>query len=368
MITLQIIDETQRFDSLREEWSALLPTSRADCVFLTFEWLNTWWKHLGEGRRLFIVTVRDGSKMIAIAPLAMSRTLGARTLEFLGSGSVGSDYLDFIVDHDYEDVASAALTEFFSNAGLSLRLHGVKEDSIVASVITNDLREQHWRARKVALQVSPYIDVRSLSFDAYLATVGASHRYNFRRRLRNLEKQFSVEIERPRSDEQRRAALGTLIDLHVARWNKRGGSDGLHEERLVAFHDEFTQIASGNGWLRLRVLSLDGRPAAAFYGLRYRRTYSFYQSGFDEAFVQQSVGLVLIGLTIREAIAEGVSEYDFLHGDESYKFLWTNSVRPLFRYELYPPTMIGRVHRDSVAALAAPKKIVKRAIHAPLTR
>jgi CelD/BcsL family acetyltransferase involved in cellulose biosynthesis len=368
-LRIEVIEDARGFAGLRGEWNELLAASRADCVFLTWEWLHTWWLHLGEDRRLFIVTVRSGSKLIALAPLTMHRaSFPVRRLDFAGIGSVGSDYLDFIVDAAHESAAVGALAEFLADAGFSLRLPSVKEDSMVASVFAGRLADRAWRLRKVAMQVCPFINLAGMSWDSYLESLGPSHRYNFRRRLRNLEKSHSVQFECAESSEECRAALSHVVNLHLRRWSARGGSDGFHQERLLRFHDEFSALARERGWLRMRVLTVDGRPAGAFYGFRYRDKYSFYQSGFDEAFLRQSVGLVTIGLTIREAIAEGAAEYDFLHGDESYKFLWANEVRPLSRIELFPPGVIGRMHRDSVVAVAATKKIVKRALYAPLNR
>src|SRR5712692_9292662 len=96
------IDDAAAFEQLREEWTALLSTGQSDCLLLTWEWLFTWWTHLGAGRRLAILTVRTGGELIALAPLAsgsrgLGRLLSVRSLEFLGTGSVGSDYLDLIV-------------------------------------------------------------------------------------------------------------------------------------------------------------------------------------------------------------------------------------------------------------------------------
>ena len=362
MITIDVIDDAAAFARLRSEWTDLLASSRSDCVFLTWEWLHTWWRHLGDGRRLFIVTMRDATKLTAIAPLMISRaSLSMRSLEFLGTGSVGSDYLDFIVDRSQEPVAVEALVDFLAEAGFSLRLPSVREDAIAASSLTDRLCDRGWSFRKVAMQVCPFINLSRHTWDSYLDSLGSSHRYNFRRRLRNLEKTYSVRFEETDS-------LQHVIDLHLRRWNRRGGSDGFHEERLLAFHRQFSALAREQGWLHLRLLTLDDHVAGAFYGLRYGDKYAFYQSGFDEAFQKQSVGLVTIGLTICEAIEEGAAEYDFLHGDESYKFRWSSEVRPLFRMELYPPGVVGRMHRDSVMAVAATKQLVKRALHAPLNR
>lgn len=67
----------------------------------------------------------------------------------------------------------------------------------------------------------------------------------------------------------------------------------------------------------------DGRPAAAWYGLRFAGVESFYQSGRNPADERGSVGFVLLAHTIREAINDGCSEYRFLRGSEAYKSRFT---------------------------------------------
>ena len=45
-----------------------------------------------------------------------------------------------------------------------------------------------------------------------------------------------------------------------------------------------------------------------------------YLSGFDERFARWSPGRVLDAMCIRQAIEQGLADYDFLRGDEPYKF------------------------------------------------
>jgi CelD/BcsL family acetyltransferase involved in cellulose biosynthesis/predicted ATP-grasp superfamily ATP-dependent carboligase len=365
-LTVEVIDDAGRFAELRDEWNELLACSRADCLFLTWEWLYTWWIHLGLQRRLFIVIVRSGSKLLAIAPLTRSRAwagqFGVPMLEFAGTGTVGSDYLDFIVHSAHETTAGNALVRFLAEAGISLRLPSVKEDSIVATLTTPMLVEQGWHLRRVPMEVCPFIDLSDSSWDSYLGTLGSRHRYNFRRRLRNLEKSHAVHLELIDSEDARQRALSHVVDLHLRRWNHRGGSDAFQNDRLRAFHDEFSALAHEQGWLRMLILAVDEEPAAAFYGFRYRERFLFYQSGFNEAFLRQSIGLVMMGLTIKGAIEEGAAEYDLLHGDEAYKFLWASRVRPLLRIELYAPGAIGRMHRSAVGAFAVTKQLLKSSL------
>jgi CelD/BcsL family acetyltransferase involved in cellulose biosynthesis len=158
-----------------------------------------------------------------------------------------------------------------------------------------------------------------------------------------------------------------LLHLHDARWRPRGGSDAFTSAGLVSFHEEMTRRALARGWLRLFELRLDGRPAAALYGFRYRDTFSFYQSGFDPAFAKDSVGLAMMALAIRSAIEEGASEYDLLHGDEAYKFQWARETRELARLEAYPPSLRGLACRQAVDLGRAVRRVGRRLAPPALT-
>src|SRR5688572_9241094 len=55
---LSVVDDARGFAALRQEWTDLLADSESDSLFLTWEWLHTWWTHFAGSRRLFIVTMR----------------------------------------------------------------------------------------------------------------------------------------------------------------------------------------------------------------------------------------------------------------------------------------------------------------------
>jgi len=112
-MAVERIADAPGFEALREEWSELLESSAADCLFLTWEWLSTWWKHLAGDRRLAILALRHGGRLVALAPFgvrppSLSRRRPLPVLEFLGNGCVGSDYLDLIVRRGYESEARRA--------------------------------------------------------------------------------------------------------------------------------------------------------------------------------------------------------------------------------------------------------------------
>jgi CelD/BcsL family acetyltransferase involved in cellulose biosynthesis len=128
---------------------------------------------------------------------------------------------------------------------------------------------------------------------------------------------------------------------------------------LRAFHEEISERALARGWLRLFVLRLDGKPAAALYGFKYDSTFYFYQSGFDPRYKKESVGLIAMGLAIKSAVEEGVEEYDLLHGDETYKLHWAAEARELGRLDLYPPRMLGWLQQHAMSVKGALRGVVR---------
>jgi CelD/BcsL family acetyltransferase involved in cellulose biosynthesis len=361
VLTVRVLERPEELVPLRQDWARLLQASNADNIFLTWEWLVTWWKHLGRPGRLAIVTVREAGEIVAIAPLMVARPSWRRLvpfhrIQFLGAGSAGADYLDIIVRRGQEREAAEAVSRTLAERGIMLELNRVHADSPATRTLAKALAERGWRVVESSAESCPFIDLSDRDWEDYLASRGREHRYAFRRKLRALGRQFRVRFELVDREADRSGALAAFLRLHDARFSTRGGSDGLHTPALRAFHDEFSRIALERGWLRLGLLTLDEAAAAAVYGFHYAGRFYFYQSGFDPAFDRWGVGVVALGLSIRAAIDEGAREYDFLHGDEPYKFHWAPQARPLLKVEVFPPRSRGRLTRGFLE--------VRRAAHA----
>jgi len=370
-LVVTVIEEPAGLADLRDEWHGLLKDSDADCLFLTQEWLATWWAHFSRQRTLALVTLRRQGRLVGLAPFYLhTKTFGSvlphRAMDFLATGVVGSDYLDVVMRRGYEEDVSNALTEFFERQQTVVTLSHVNQAWHAASGVVTGLEEAGWTVHRRVIETCPYLTLRGHTWESYLASLGSSHRYNFNRRLKNLHKQGTLVFDLVEKEDQRREALRMLLDLHNRCWDERGGSDAMQTPHELAFHDAFSRLALERGWLRLFVLRLEGRALGALYGFRYGRRFYFYQSGFDPAYRQQSVGMVTMGLAIQHAIMEGAEEYDFLHGTESYKFLWTTESRDLLRIRLFPPSSGGALCRAALQGEEVAKRIARRVLPAPM--
>lgn len=353
-LLVTIIEDPSRFPHLAEEWSELLSDSDADCLFLTREWLEIWWRHFAIGRTLALVTVRRHSRLIGLAPLFSERhrfggVMPYRSLQFLGTGLVGSDYLDIVMRRGEETAVSRSLAEFFNSRGPVMTLSHLHAKGALIAGVVQELEQTGWTVLRRVIDVCPHIPLKGHTWESYLAGLGSQHRYNFNRRLKNLHKLGRLTFDVVEKEGQRQEALQTLIDLHNLRWDERGGSQTLRSPAMQAFHDSFSRAALERGWLRLFTLRLDGRAVGALYGFLYGRRFYFYQSGFDPAYRQHSVGLVTMGLAIKRAVTEGVEDYDLLHGSETYKALWASESHELVRLRLFPPSVGGVLCRGAVA-------------------
>jgi len=163
------------------------------------------------------------------------------------------------------------------------------------------------------------------SWDDYLTTLSSNRRQILRRKERSLFRDHAaavVDYGEDRLDE----GWGHLLRLHEQRWDGAGGG-AFRDPRSERLQRLFAGEMAKQRRLWLSTLDLEGQPAAAWYGFTSDDTVYFYQSGRAPQWQRESAGLVLMGVMIRRAIQQGYRAFDFLRGDERYKYHWTSARR-----------------------------------------
>jgi len=293
--------------ALEDEWRAL--GANSDNVFATWEWISTWWKHFGRERPLRLQTLRrpDGTGA-AILPLYLATRRPVRVLRFLGHGP--SDQLGPVCRPADRPVAAA----------LFARALDASEDWDL--MIGDELpRDADWcgipGSRRLGTQATPVVDLSASTWEEWIATRSRNWRGEHAKKSRRLAREGTVRHRVTADPDELATDLETLLMLHGSRWRGAGGSRAFAGRE--AFHREFAEIALRRGWLRLRLVELDGRPVAALYNLRFGTAEYAYQAGRAPGLDRCSVGFLLHARAIRDALAEGATEYRFLRGAEPYK-------------------------------------------------
>ena len=328
---LELLESVAR---LPEEVTAL--AVRAGNPFASREWMQTWWRHFGADREPVVGVLRDGAGSVqVIVPIYVWRRQPLRMARFVGHGP--ADYLGTVHVPADREVAAGALADTLAAADcqalLAERLPG------------GSPLPKGWTGYPLLQESSPVLALEAGSWDEFLASRSSNFRQQVRRRERNLARRHELRFRLTEDPDRLDEDFATLGRLHTARWGK--DAPNAFARANQPFHRDFAARAFERGWLRLWTMELDGRPVACWHGLRFAGVEWYYQAGRDPAFDSQAVGFVLLAHTVREAMADGMTAYNFLRGDEAYK----NRFGPA--PERVRTCIAGRGLRGRTAAIAA---------------
>ena len=345
---VSIVRTTEEFKQLDSDWTDLLARSGCGNVFLSFDWMFEWWKHFGNRRTLFIVTVRDrDGRLTGLAPLSMVRgPLRQVSVNFLADEMVGSDYLDMLADPAVRDqmaplIAGALMNHskewdriYLADTGSSQLLLLLRE-----ALIREGMVERHAPASTCL-----YIHLPD-SVEKYSSQISANLRTKLRRHRRQLEEVAPVRFIRSHESGEIEKDFSKLMDLHRLRFSGKKVESAFLKKDVIEFHAGALTKLAARGWARLYVLEVAGTPVGALYGFSLAGKFSFYQCGMHPEWRKFGIGQLVMGMCIDEAIRTGHREYDFLRGAEPYKNDWASEQRQTLNIVLFNRSLKGRQAR-----------------------
>lgn len=334
----RVSDEAQLL-VLKEDWTALLREAHDPSIFLTWEWITTWWKHWGSDKQLWVLTIRDRwNRLVGIAPWMLSPQGGVfarlRRLQFIGSGLVTPVHMGIITRRSQEDIMCAALTSYLERHRRewdALDLESVGPRSLLPCCTVRKGR----LSRQTVGHSSPVIRLPG-TWETYESRLDRHHRQELRRRRRQLERENDGDVvfERVSDVEALREAMDCLVDLSRKRWHGKELSTSFDNKSFVGFHKEMAEIALQQGWLRMFLMKVAGEVIAVQYVYRFGNTYYDYQKAFAPEWTKWAPGSLLMSYTIQEAIREGVREFDLGSGAHDYKMDWAQHVLVDYRFRM----------------------------------
>lgn len=339
---LSVIRTLPDMEALREEWNGLLFSSASHVPFLRNEYLCTWWSGLGGGEweagELFVITARDSSgQLVGIAPFFSARNReGSPALMFLGSIEI-SDYLDLIAPPDTLDGFAEQLLVYLENQvppqNLVLDLYNLLESSPTLPALEAAASRTGWQFSTQPLQQCPYIPLPG-DWETYLAGIDKKQRHEIRRKMRRAE-EYTLPVRCYLVED------GDLLDAEIEAFFELMAKDVNKESfltpRMRQQMKQIIQLAFDLGWLQLAFIEVGGRKAAAYLNLDYDDQIWVYNSGYDPQFRDISPGWVLLAYMIKQANQKERRIFDFLRGNEEYKYRFGAIDRRVMRAMLSCP-------------------------------
>ncbi len=308
------------FDALQREWLPLLQGAPVNHIFYTWEWQKTWWEAYCPGALRIIACHLDG-QLVGIAPLFLTESEGRRTLQIIGCVDV-TDYLDLIVDQEHATAVYSAIADYLA-AGRedfnALDFCNIPFDSPTRQILPQLLEARGFTTAVEQQEVCPVIELPA-DWAGYLSMLDKKQRHELRRKIRRAqggEKTIDWYIVDGRHDLDEE--ISHFVRLMAASDPEKEAF--LRNDKNLRFFRQIVPLLQDRGWLQLKFLTVGDERAAAYINFVYENRVMVYNSGHARRdYADLSPGIVLLAFSIRHAIEQGYQAYDFLRGDEPYKY------------------------------------------------
>ncbi len=368
----EIITTEKDFTGLKDAWNTLEEQSPHKSIFLTWEWMHTWWTSYRQkltDPRLHIVTFYRQNELAAILPLfshLRKESLGRlRCLQFLGTEFESSDYLDIIQAGDVNEtelrqaLAGAEFRELLRSADM-LILANAFADARMAPLFATLLTGHPSESRRTS--VCPYLPLPA-SEEELFKQLSKNMKSTLRRTRNKINKDPDFRIGLVEQSEDIPAAVDGLFRLHALRFDDKNQSTKFVAGHRGDFHKRIAALWLEMKRLRFYTITHKQQPIGFLYCYYHNHKILYMQAGFHPDYGKYGLGNQLMLRAMNDGMAGGADEFDFMRGNESYKYKWTSLFRELYttRYAL---TGKAARHLRLEAALGKAKSLVKKLLPA----
>ena len=293
-------------------WNALVRSARRRAPFLSWTWQREWVGTFAAKQRLEIRRVEDDEgHLVAVLPLYER----APEVWALVGGADISDYLDLIAVAGRELEAWTALLQAWPGAPTVWELHAVPAASPTVTSLPG--LETGVTIATAVEERCPVLELPE-TWSAYLTGLTSKHRHELTRKIRRLEREAAdtrVTCLARRAEIETR--MGDFLDLHR---RSRVGKERFMDAAMERFFRRVSTSLAEADVVRLWFLDSASGPLATFITLEWDGTVGLYNSGFQPAAAALAPGLVLLARVVEDAIRRGKHRFDFLRGEERYKY------------------------------------------------
>jgi CelD/BcsL family acetyltransferase involved in cellulose biosynthesis len=330
VLDAEVIDRLDALDGIVPGWDDLAAANGRPQMAPA--WAVGWLRHLApEGTEPRIVVMRDGDRVVGLAPLYLSTT-STRTDYRIANIEMSAGLSLLAAPGREQEVAEElgrALNERATPPPDLLAFEGAPIDSPWPQAMrTAWPGRSRPLLRRYTVHPSPSIAMAEDDFDAWFAARSSHFRQHLRRARRKFEKAGGTSR---RSEPATFAAdMEIFVRLHAARWKNKAGSSNL-----VSFGDRLApmlvEVARklGPERFRLRVLEVDGEPAAANIFLAAGGHALYLNCGWDERFGKLNGVMLALLDAVEESFALDDANIDLGLGNEPHKVRFADGDSPM---------------------------------------
>lgn len=322
-------------EPLEDAWRSLAVA--AGSPHATPDFFRAWIVNYGEHARPYVPVLLDRhGELSGLVPLVLTRD-ALRQVQVAGANFWMA--LPTVARPGEERLLAAAAGRLLAGRRRewrTLTLDHVVADRSWIETLMRSLSGAHCGRliEKCAQQHWLMVDL-SDGWEGYLAEKSAKFRGEIRRRQRRMHESHHVGWRETKTTAELRTDLETLFALHALRGSALGGST-FESPAMRAALSDFAESALRHGWLRLRVLELDGEVAAANLSFRVGDRSTGYLLGWDPQWADLGLGSIVMADAVHVAADEGARVFDLSVGHTDIKARYATLTRPVDTLWVYP--------------------------------
>lgn len=203
-------------------------------------------------------------------------------------------------------------------------------------IVSRSLQAAGWVVDRFFCFGNWYLPVNNLNYQEYLAQRPGALRSTIRRAHAKLKRHPGFQMDIITGGRDLSAAVSDYTTVYQKSWKV--------PEPYPEFIPGLCRLAAEQGWLRLGIARLDGRPIAAQLWLVASGKAMIVKLAYDGEYAHTSVGTVLTAHLMRHVIdVDKVSEVDYLMGDDPYKRDWMSHRRERYGLIAFNPRFVAGV-------------------------
>ncbi len=332
---IRVYDNPSAFQLLEEDWKELFQQHGGWNVFLSWHWFYHWWNTFGSGSEIQILALSSEGRLVGIAPMMIEvDATGVRQLALIGSDRT-TDYGDVLVAPAFREALSEALAGFVQEGRgrwERVELRSLPADSLLLGSFREAVQRRGMESWSRDSNTCPTVRLAP-TWEEYLASLSKTHRHELRRKIRRSQAAGVQTFQHLTTPEEVAAGMDSFFRLHRA---SRPDKAAFLDETTASFFRSIGDAFAVEGWMRLNLMQIDGREVAASMAFSRDDRMLLYNSGLDPEYRVHSVGIALHAAEIQQAIDLGKEWYDFMRGNEPYKYDFGARDNPIYTLTLLP--------------------------------
>jgi CelD/BcsL family acetyltransferase involved in cellulose biosynthesis len=334
-IRIHLINDLKSFKDMQKDWNVLLQNSPHQSIFLTWEWLFSWWTCYGSQKELQLITAWDGDNLVGIAPFMLytRKKYGLKFRLLCSLGIPECDVSGFILCNDDQRVLGAiwSFIDQDKDKWDILEFYQFLEETSHLNVFANRFRQSGYKVSQKKDR-HLYIPIEG-AWQDFFQSRSKNLRHDLNRRLKRARENGKISYKHYSGQEISYQHINTIFEIN--QHSQYPHVYQIGEER--AFLQELRNSMSSNGWLDIHLLYFNETPVAYRVGFIYKNRYEDWRSGFDTNYYDLAFGKILLMQIIEENFLGINREIDFLRGGEDYKERWQPMERFYVNMQIISP-------------------------------